>query len=119
MVMQTRHILRHTYIDCLVNPGSYQEKLLCSRGIGNVTVRISDSIELILSCLSSVLVTLLTHLSFNSFSLAFCGMYWIRDALQASLYQISQALKMALFFYFINTSVSCKLSVKTTRRLFD
>jgi hypothetical protein len=64
-------------------------------------------------------VTLLIHLSFNSFSLAFGGMYLIRDTVQASLYQKAQAFQMALFFYIINTCFSCKSSHKMARRLFD
>jgi len=111
--------LHYTCIACLVNPGSNQETFLCSRGRGNVTARISDSMELLLSCLSSVQVTLLIYLSFNSFSLAFGGMYLIRDAVQASLYQKAQAFQMALFFYIINPCVSCKSSHKMARQLFD
>ena len=49
------------------------------------------------SCLPWVLVTLLINLSLNSFSLASCGMYRIRDAVQASLYQTLQAFKMVYF----------------------
>ena len=111
--------LYYTYIACLVNPGSNQEKFLCSRGRENVTGRISDNMEFLLSCFSSVLVTLLIHLSLNSFSLAFCGVYLIRDAVQASLYQLPQAFHVALFFYIISTCVSRYSSHKMTRWLFD
>ena len=110
-------ILHYPYIACPVNPES-NKKILCCRRRGNITVRISDNMELLLSCLSWVLVTLLINLSLNSFSLAFCGMYWIRDAVQASLYQTLQAFKMALFFCIINTCLSCKSSHKMTFRLF-
>jgi hypothetical protein len=72
MVKQTRLVFT-LYEHCLsCNPGSNREKFLCSRGRINVSVRISDSMELLLSCLSSFLVTLLIHISFNSFSLAAC-----------------------------------------------
>jgi len=110
--------LHYTCIVCFVNPGSNQEKFLCSRGRGNIIVRISDSMDLLLSCLSSVLVNLLINLSLNPFSLTFCSMYWIRDAVQAYVYQIYQTFKIALFFCVINTCISCTSSHKMTRLLF-
>lgn len=46
----------------------------------------------------------------NYFSLAFWDIYWIREAVQGPLYQISQAFRMALFFCVINTCVLWKSS---------
>jgi hypothetical protein len=111
--------LHYTYIACLVSPGNNQERLLCCKGRGNVTERISDSMELLPSCLSSVLATLVIHLSFNSFSLAFCGRCWTRGTVQASLYQIPQTFKITLLFCIFSTRVSWKSSIKLTCPLFD